>query len=46
MPMAIVRVVEGVLDDTGKKQLIEKVADALVEVGRARATKPSVRTFG
>jgi 4-oxalocrotonate tautomerase len=32
MPMAIVRVVEGVLDDTGKKQLIEKVADALVEV--------------
>ena len=32
MPMAIVRVVEGVLDDAGKKQLIEKVTEALVEV--------------
>jgi 4-oxalocrotonate tautomerase len=32
MPMAIVRVVEGVLDEDGKRSLIEKVTDALVEV--------------
>jgi 4-oxalocrotonate tautomerase len=30
--MAIVRVVEGVLDEDGKRSLIEKVTDALVEV--------------
>ncbi len=32
MPMAIVRVVEGVLDDEGKQELLKKVTDALVEV--------------
>lgn len=32
MPMAIVRVVEGVLDDEGKRRVIERVTDALVEV--------------
>ena len=30
--MAIVRVVEGVLDADGKRRLIEQVTDALVEV--------------
>jgi 4-oxalocrotonate tautomerase len=32
MPMAIVRVVEGVLDEEGKRRVIERVTDALVEV--------------
>jgi len=32
MPMAIVRVVEGVLDDERKQELLKKVTDALVEV--------------
>lgn len=32
MPMAIVRVVEGVLDERGRREVIERVTDALVEV--------------
>lgn len=32
MPMAIVRVVEGVLDDEGRRRVIERVTDVLVEV--------------
>jgi 4-oxalocrotonate tautomerase len=32
MPMAIVRVVEGVLDDDGKRRVIDRITDALVEV--------------
>ena len=31
MPMAIIRVVEGVLDDDGKREVVERVPDALVE---------------
>ncbi len=31
MPLAIVRVVEGVLDDNGKQEVISRVTDALVE---------------
>jgi len=31
MPMAIIRVVEGVLDDDGKREVVERVTDALVE---------------
>jgi len=31
MPMAIIRVVEGVLDDDGKRAVVERVTDALVE---------------
>lgn len=32
MPMAIVRVVEGVLDDEGRRRVIERITDVLVEV--------------
>ena len=31
MPMAIIRVVEGVLDEEGKREVVERVTDALVE---------------
>jgi 4-oxalocrotonate tautomerase len=31
MPMAIIRVVEGVLDEAGKREVVERVTDALLE---------------